>query len=127
MASFLQDSAGSAVPPEKLSVFNGVPISFQNAVDGAIVSPTTFIGPGGSAQATFIGTTIGAGRADAVVDGFHATANIGVSDCPGDLTLSAPASLQTVLPGGAASYTLNAQLLNGLAGQKVVPFVLNGL
>lgn len=76
-ASFLRDSAGTAVSVANLDVLLGLPITFNNAVLGTISAAQTVIQPNGTATATFTaGATGGAAHADAVVDNGTATANI---------------------------------------------------
>lgn len=122
-AGFLQDSTGATITADNLGAFAGVPISFQNAINGAITNAQPAIQASGTATATFTGTTPGTGQADAVVDGFHATANVAIADCAGDYILSS-ALPQTVLAGGTATYALSVNPLSGFNGKVVFQNVI---
>ncbi len=117
-ASFLQDSANTTFAPgsQNMSAFNGLPVSFQNAIRGTLANPPncqTTIQPNGTATCTFTGTVAGAASADAVVDQATATAHLQVQDF--SLSIS-PASV-AVTPGVPAVYTLTITPLNGFTGQ----------
>jgi hypothetical protein len=74
-ASFLVDSSGGAVAVANLDRLIGLPITFNNAVNGAISSPQATIQANGTATATFTaGANHGAASADATVDNGTATA-----------------------------------------------------
>jgi hypothetical protein len=75
-ATFLTNSAGTAIPVANLSLLIGLPITFNNAVRGALSGAETTIQSSGTATATFTANAIGAGSADAVVDNQATTASI---------------------------------------------------
>ncbi len=78
-ASFLTNSAGTAIAASDLDALIGVPIAFGNAVRGAISGAQATIQSNGTATATFTGTSLGAGSADATVDSGTATASLTIS------------------------------------------------
>jgi CSLREA domain-containing protein/fimbrial isopeptide formation D2 family protein/uncharacterized repeat protein (TIGR01451 family) len=76
-ASFLNDNHGNPVGLANLTELIGLPITFNNAVDGTITSPQATIQASGTATATFnAGNVAGGGKADAIVDQATVTANI---------------------------------------------------
>ena len=75
-ASFLTNSAGTAIPLANLSLLIGLPITFNNAVRGTLSGAQTTIQASGAATATFTANAAGAGSADAVVDNQATTAAI---------------------------------------------------
>jgi CSLREA domain-containing protein len=115
-AGFLLDSTGAPITSANLGAFVGVPISFQNVVNGTLSNAQTTIQPSGTATATFTGITPGTGQADAVVDGFHATTNVIISDCSGDFILSSATPPQTLLAGGSTTYVFSVSPLSGFNG-----------
>jgi hypothetical protein len=114
-ASVLTNSAGAAIPLANLRQLLGLPITFNNAVKGAISLGQSFIQPNGTATATFTSGSIpGAASADAVVDGAAATALINIL-CPaisgtlsGGATVCSgnPVALQFTVTGGVGPYTV---------------------
>ena len=78
-ASFLTNSAGTAIAASDLDALIGVPIAFGNAVRGAISGAQATIQSNGTATATFTGTSLGAGSADATVDSGTATASLTIN------------------------------------------------
>jgi CSLREA domain-containing protein len=76
-ASFLNDNHGTAVGLANLTELIGLPITFNNAVDGTISGAQTSIQASATATATFnAGNVAGGGKADATVDQATVTANI---------------------------------------------------
>jgi hypothetical protein len=76
-ASFLTNSAGTAIPVASIPLLIGLPITFNNAVRGSLSGAQASIQSSGTATATFTANSFaGAGSADAVVDGTPATASI---------------------------------------------------
>jgi hypothetical protein len=75
-ASFLTNSAGTAIPVANLSTLIGLPITFNNPVRGTLSGAQATIQSSGTATATFTPTYAGAGTADAKVDNATATAAI---------------------------------------------------
>jgi CSLREA domain-containing protein len=88
-ASFLTDSAGSAVSVSNLGVLSGVPVTFNNALHGTLSGAQTAIQSTGTATATFTGSTVGLGHADAVIDGFTLTSGNIAVNAPTTTTASA--------------------------------------
>ena len=104
-ASFLQDSAGSVLTPAQISVLLGLPVTWNDAVLGSIVSPQTTIQPGGKAQAAFLaGPTSGTGMANATVDSGTATALINIT-CP--TIIGSVSGGGAICPGGSALITVS--------------------
>jgi hypothetical protein len=93
-ADFFTPSSGPPVPSADLSVLEGRPITFNNAVLGTISGADTAIS-GGKANATFnAGGTPGNGSADATVDHATATASIEITQPPADqITAVGPANV----------------------------------
>ncbi len=87
-ASFLTNSAGTAIAPSNLDVLIGLPISFGNAVRGTISGAQTTIQSNGTATATFNSTSAGAGSADATVDSGIATASITINKASTTTTIN---------------------------------------
>ena len=85
-ASFLQDNHGTAISVTNLGALLGLPITFNNAVNGTLSAAQTTIQSTGTATATFTATASGTGHADAVVDHGTATADITIQGA----TLTAP-------------------------------------
>jgi uncharacterized repeat protein (TIGR01451 family) len=83
-ADMSKDNHGSsAALSGNLDRIIGLPIAFNNAVDGSITSPQATIQNNGMATATFnAGSVAGGGKADAVVDQATVTANIIVLQPP---------------------------------------------
>ncbi len=75
-ASFLTNSAGTAIAASNLDVLIGLPITFNTPVRGTISAAQATIQASGTATATFTATSAGAGSANAAVDSGTATANI---------------------------------------------------
>lgn len=122
-ATFLLNSLGTAIPAANLGALVGVPIAFNNAVNGTLSGAQATVPASGTATATFTATAGGAGGADAVVDGQTVTAPITVNvlpsiTCPADITTNAAgycvpsiafASTVTAgFPAPAVSYKLGA-------------------
>ena len=78
-ASFLTNSAGSAIAASNLDALVGVGITFNNAVRGTISGAQATIQSSGTATATFTGTAIGAGSADAIVDSSTVAASLTIN------------------------------------------------
>ena len=77
-ATFLTNSAGTAIPVANLARLVGLPITFNNAVRGTLSGASTTIQSAGTATATYTANTAGAGSADATVDGSPVTAAIAI-------------------------------------------------
>ena len=76
-ASFLNDNHGSPVGLANLTELIGLPITFNNPVDGTITGAQATIQASATATATFnAGNVAGGGKADATVDQATVTANI---------------------------------------------------
>ena len=76
-ASFLNDNHGSPVGLANLTELIGLPITFNNPVDGTITGAPATIQASATATATFnAGNVAGGGKADATVDQATVTANI---------------------------------------------------
>ena len=75
-ATFLTNSAGTAIALANLSTLIGLPITFKNAVRGVLSGAQTTIQSSGTATATFTANAAGAGSADVVVDNQATTASI---------------------------------------------------
>ncbi|MDX1545470.1 MAG: GEVED domain-containing protein, partial [Rhodothermales bacterium] len=84
-ADFLQNSAGAPIAASNLDALIGLPITFDNAMNGAISSPEPTIQSDGTADATFtVGPSLGTASADATVDNGTDTAVINVVGDFGD-------------------------------------------
>ncbi len=75
-ASFLTNSAGTAIAAANLSALTGAPVTFNNAVRGSLSAAQTSIQSSGTATAMFTANAVGVGNADAVVDSQAAPALI---------------------------------------------------
>ena len=75
-ASFLTNSAGTAIAAANLSAMAGVPVTFNNAARGTLSGAQTTVQASGTATATFTANAVGVGSADAVVDSQTVTALI---------------------------------------------------
>lgn len=111
-ASFLQDSNNAAISASNLGAVIGLPITFGNAVNGAITNAQTTIQSNGTATATFTPSGGPVAHADATVDHATVTANVSVSSFT--ITIS-PAS-QAVLAGNSVSYTVTVAPVGGFNG-----------
>ena len=123
-ASFLTNSAGTAIPVANLGVLIGLPITFGGAVKGTISGAQTTIQASGTATATFnAGIAPAAGSAKATVDNATAIAAItvvcptingavsgGGTICAGDST-----NVTVTITGGFPPYTVT---LNNGGGTK---------
>ncbi|HEU5214655.1 MAG TPA: putative Ig domain-containing protein [Gaiellaceae bacterium] len=78
-ADFLHDSNGGALTTTQISLLLGLPITWGNAVRGALSNQQTTIQAAGTATATFTATAAGAGSADATVDNGTATGSVTVN------------------------------------------------
>lgn len=110
-ASLLTDFSGATPPNPNLSAFTGLPVSFQNAVNGTLSNIQTSIQPSGTATATFTANPGTSGSADAVVDNARVTANLNIQDFSLSLTPT-----QAVIRGGSVNYTLTVTPANGFTG-----------
>ena len=117
-ASFLTDSAGSAVAASNLGAIIGEPITFNNATRGSLSSIQTTVQSNGTATASFTaGNTsaaCGAGGADAVFDNQTLTAGVSVQ-CVGDLTATLANNVSDSAVVGQ-SWTWTATIANGGVG-----------
>ncbi len=114
-ASFLQNSAGTALTPSQISVLLGLPVIWNNPVLGTLASPQTPIQANGTATATFnAGNTSGAGQASATVDGVAATATVTIN-CPtitgnvsggGTACPGTPVVVSVTINGGVPPYSV---------------------
>lgn len=77
-ASFLQNSNGQALTFAQIEVLMGLPVRWENPVNGSLSNQQTTVGFNGMTTATFTANAAGAGtgHADATVDNGTATANI---------------------------------------------------
>jgi uncharacterized repeat protein (TIGR01451 family) len=80
-ADFLTNSASTSIPVANLRTLIGLPITFNNAVNGSLSGAQTTIQSSGAATATFTSTGCNTGTADATVDNGTATASITIQ-CP---------------------------------------------
>jgi IPT/TIG domain len=111
-ASLLTDSSGATPPSPNLSAFTGLPVSFQNAVNGTLSNIQPSIQPNGTATATFTANPGTSGSADAVVDNARVTANVNIQD----FSLSLAPASQPVVRGGSVNYTLTVTPANSFTG-----------
>ncbi len=103
-ASVLTNSGGVYVPVANLGVLVGLPITFNNAVLGAISSPQSTIQASGNATASFnAGSSTGTGGADARVDNATLTAGITIT-CP--VYSGTIGGGGTICPGGSTNATV---------------------
>jgi CSLREA domain-containing protein len=124
-ASFLKDSGGNAVSASNLGALVGVPITFGDAVDGSLSAAQTTVQSSGTATATFTGTTVGSGSAQATVDGQSVTADITVDAT----TATAAANAAAIFSARSQSVTLLAAVTSagGTVKAGTVTFsVFNG-
>lgn len=136
-ATILTNSAGAYIPVANLGVLLGLPIVFDNPVNGSISAAQTAIQPGGTATATFtVGPVFGPTSADATVDSATATAVITISCpsitgilsgnvaiCPGGF-----AAASAVLNGGTPPYTVTLDNGGGtVTSSNPVSFALSPL
>ncbi len=75
-ADFLTNSSGAPISVSNLKVLIGLPITFNNAVNGSLSGAQSTIQSTGSATATFTATGCNTGNADATVDNGTATVSI---------------------------------------------------
>lgn len=118
-AGFTANSAGTAISPGNLGALIGLPITFNNAVKGALSSPQATIQASGTATAVFTGNAAGAGSADAKVDNATATAAITINAAPAThFAVSAPASTTAGSAFNATVIALDAlnNTVTGYAG-----------
>ncbi len=128
-ASFLQDSQGGSISAGNLTAFTGVPIVFNNPVQGTLSNQQLSIQPSGTATATFTANAAGAGHADAVVDSATVTANINILAI-GPPTISKSFGAATIPSGGSTSLTFvvnNPDAFNSLTGIGFTDTLPNGL
>ncbi len=95
-ANFFTDSAAGSVSAGNLTALNGVAITFNNPVFGAISGASSSLS-GGAASATFTPNGAGYGHADVTVDGVTVTANISIPTTVASITSDAAS------PSGASS------------------------
>ncbi len=104
-ASFLTDSAGTAVSTSNLSTIIGLPISFSGATLGTLSNAQTTVQSNGTATATFTaGATGGNGGANATVDNAVLMAPVTVDQPP---TINS-ANATTLTTGVAGSFNVTA-------------------
>ena len=117
-ASFLTDSAGSAVSAANLSALIGKSIAFNSATRGTLSNIQTTVQSNGTATATFTaGTTAadcGAGGANAVFDNESLPASITIQ-CLSDLTATLANNVSGSVQSGQ-SWTWTATIANGGSG-----------
>ena len=121
-ASFLTDSANGAVSASNLDALIGVPITFNNAVLGALSNAQPTIQSNGTATATFTaGSTTGTGSADATVDSQTVTANITITR-PGTTVTSIDRSASSPTNTGSVAWTV--VFANAVSGLTASNFTL---
>jgi CSLREA domain-containing protein len=101
-----------------LNAFIGIPVSFQNAMNGALSNAQLATQTIASATATFTATGLGTGSAQAVADQQTLTTSLTVSD----FGIAATPALQSVTARLANSVTYNGSVssLNGFSGAVTV-------
>jgi CSLREA domain-containing protein len=110
-ASFLQNNLGATVSNSNVGPLVGVPVTFNNAVLGAISGAAASIQSSGTATATFTaGGTAGTGHASATVDNATVAANITID--PGPATHFAVSAPGSATAGSAFSVTVTALDVN---------------
>jgi CSLREA domain-containing protein len=114
-ADFLTNSAGAAIAAIDLVALEGVPVTFHNAVNGAISNAQPTIA-NGAATATFTAdaSPSGNGSADATVDNATVTATIIINvppaiTCPQNVTVNTDQDACTALVSFAATATGSPQ------------------
>ncbi|HEX7654930.1 MAG TPA: hypothetical protein VF607_15580 [Verrucomicrobiae bacterium] len=81
-ASFLQNSAGTALTLAQISPLLGLPVNWGSGINGTLTSPQTSIQANGTVTNRFVaGSVAGTGQALATVDGATAVAYINIV-CP---------------------------------------------
>jgi hypothetical protein len=105
--SALDPAAGHTFP-----AFIGLAVTYGVPVDGTLSSQQTTIQSGGTATATYTGTTGGAGSSTATVDGVTATATISVNNPVPTLTSITPTSATVGDPNTTITLT-GANFVNG--------------
>ena len=106
-ASFLLNSAGSAIAASNLDTIIGNSVAWS-ATLGTISGSQASIQSNGTATATYNATTPGAGTATATVDNGPATANITVNAASADLSITKTDGATTEIPGTSVTYTITA-------------------
>jgi len=79
-ASFLQDHSGAPLSASNLGALIGIPITFNNAINGTLSNAQPVIQPDGTATATLTATALPTASADATVDHATVTATLKVQD-----------------------------------------------
>jgi len=106
-ASFLTNSAGQTVLASQIPEFNGLPVTWANALDGNPSAEQTTIQANGTATATFTATAPGTGKLEAEVDNVQngdssATASLTIYQSPAITS----ASNTTFTVGTSGSFTV---------------------
>lgn len=117
-AGFLKDSNGGAIAPGSISSLIGIPIDFDNAVNGTLSNAQSAIQPAGNATATLTVTSGPTATADAIVDGFAATATITVQTA--DLSITKTHTGNFFRGQTGATYTLTVKNVGSGASSGTV-------
>ena len=125
-ASFLTNSAGTAIAASNLDVLIGLPVTFNNAVRGTISNAQATIQASGTATATFTGTAVGAGSADAKVDNGTATANLTINQATTTTTVTSSANPSAFGQSVSFTATVTAVAPGGGTPTGTVQFVVDG-
>ena len=125
-ATVLKDSNGGTVSVSNLAVLIGLPITFPNPLDGTISNPQAAIQSNGTATATFTGTKVGTGSAQAKVDNAVATTNIIVNSNTATAAVNQSATFNTANQNVTLNATLTATTGDTVAGGTVTFKVFNG-
>jgi hypothetical protein len=118
-ATFLTNSAGTAVSVANLSRLIGLPITFNNAVLGSLSGAQTTIQSSGTATVTFTANAAGTGSANAVVDNQSATAVVTIPT--GIVSINRVQNTPTNL----SSVQWTVTFTNAVSGVNVANFSLN--
>jgi hypothetical protein len=103
-ADVLHNSSGASLPVAQVGVLVGRPVTWGNAVRGALSATQTAIQANGTATATFTASAVGAGSADATVDNAVGTASLTIA--PANTTTAIMSDTpDPSLPGQAVTVT----------------------
>ncbi len=127
-ADFIHDNTGadvSAMDPDathSFPAFIGLAVTYGVPVDGTLSNEQTTIQSGGTATATYTGTTVGAGSSSVTVDGVTVTADVMVTGNPvPTLTSVSPSSATLGSPDTVVTLTGTGFINGSTAGFDGIP------
>jgi hypothetical protein len=117
-ADFLHNSSGGTLTTGQISVLLGLPVTWGNAVRGALSNTQTSIQGNGTALATFTASAAGSGSADATVDNGTATGSLTINKANTTTTITSDIPDPTVT---GQAYSVNFTMTSNNGSTPTAP------